>query len=265
MFADYHTHTPLCKHATGSPEEYVHAAIERGLQEYGISDHAPAQPEPFDDWRMLESELPAYFEFIDKAKEAAGDRLDVRAGLECDWLKGCEPWMESLRSRYDWDYFIGSVHYIGDQWDFDNPVWIGRWKQTDVEEVWSQYWATYQAMAKSGLFEILGHSDLIKKFNFFPEGGLDRFYIPTVEAIADSGASIEINTAGWYKDCKEQYPAFRFLELASEANISLTINSDAHSPSEIGREFEQALSLAKRAGFKELALFEKGKRTLVPM
>ncbi|MCB1134396.1 MAG: PHP domain-containing protein, partial [Verrucomicrobiae bacterium] len=52
MPADYHTHTPLCLHAEGTPEEYVDAALAAGVTEYGISDHAPQTPEPFDDWRM---------------------------------------------------------------------------------------------------------------------------------------------------------------------------------------------------------------------
>jgi len=64
MPADYHTHTPLCFHANGSPEEFTQAAIAAGVTEYGISDHAPVGREYFDDWRMLYNDLPKYLEWI---------------------------------------------------------------------------------------------------------------------------------------------------------------------------------------------------------
>lgn len=259
MPADYHTHTPLCRHATGTPQEYVEAALAAGVTEYGISDHAPARPEPFDDWRMRESELPAYFDWVETARAHAARRLPIRAGLECDWLPGCEAWIESLASRHDWDYLIGSIHYLG-SWDFDNPKWLGRWAQADVEETWERYWQEYAAMARSGLFDFLGHPDLVKKFSFRPAGDLQRYYVPAIEAIASAGGAIEVNTAGWHKPCGEQYPAFEFLRLACEASIPLLINSDAHAPGEVGRDFPKAIDLAREAGYRETALFEKRRR-----
>lgn len=263
MPADYHTHTPLCKHATGTPEEYVAAAIAAGLTEYGISDHAPCRPEPFDDWRMLESELPEYFDWIARARQAAGDKLIIRSGMECDWLKGCESFIEELAGKSDWDYLIGSVHYLGD-WDFDNPIWLGKWAQTDVEDAWKTYWKTYAEMAESGLFDILAHPDLIKKFSYTPAGDLDRFYDPVIEAIAANGSVIELNTAGLHKPCAEAYPAPRFLELAASAGIGLVISSDAHAPNEVARDFAKARQLAKAAGYRETQLFNKRKRTGEP-
>lgn len=259
MPADYHTHTPLCRHAAGEPEEFVDAALAAGLTEYGVSDHAPARPEPFDDWRMAEAELPEYLEWIGRARRHAAGRIPVRSGLECDWLPGCEPWIEDLAGRHDWDYLIGSVHYLGD-WDFDNPKWIGRWGGEDLEAVWERYWRAYAAMADSGLFDILAHPDLIKKFSRGPAGDLDRYYEPAIEAVAASGGAIEINTAGLHKPCAEAYPAPRFLELARQAGVPLVISSDAHAPVEVARDFAQAVALAKAAGYSETLLFEKRMR-----
>ena len=264
MPADYHTHTPLCHHAEGRPEAFVDAALAAGLTEYGISDHAPVRPEPFDDWRMLEARLPDYFRWIEDARRHADGRLPVRAGLECDWLPDCEPWIAELAARYDWDYLIGSVHYLGG-WDFDNPKWIGRWQGEDLESVWTRYWKTYAAMADSGLFDILGHPDLIKKFVRGPEGDLDRFYGPAIEAVAASGCAIEINTAGRHKPCAEAYPAPRFLELARQAGVPLVISSDAHAPAEVGRDFSAAIEMAKAAGYAETLLFEKRMRSTEPL
>lgn len=262
--ADYHSHTPLCRHAEGRPEEYVEAALAAGLAEYGISDHAPARPEPFDDWRMREAELPQYLAWIERARAHAAGRLPVRAGLECDWLAGCEAWIEELAGRAEWDYLIGSVHYLGD-WDFDNPKWLGRWSRCDVEDVWRHYWSTYADMARSGCFDILAHPDLVKKFAHVPDGDLERFYRPAIEAIATAGTAIEINTAGWHKPCAEAYPAPRFLELAAAAGIPLVISSDAHAPGELGRDFDRAIALAHAAGFRETLRFERRTARPVPL
>lgn len=247
-------------HAEGSPEEYVHAAITAGLTEYGISDHAPALPEPFDDWRMRSEQLPEYFEWIERARAAAGDHLPIRAGMECDWLSGCEKWIVTLTEKYNWDYLIGSVHYLSG-WDFDNPAWLKKWAETDVEDAWAQYWQTYSTMAESGLFDILAHPDLIKKFGYRPSGDLRRFYEPTIDAIAASGCAIEINTAGLHKPCEEVYPEFDFLDLAFSAGIPLVISSDAHHPNEVARDFSHAIRHAQDAGYTETLLFQNRQRS----
>lgn len=262
MLADYHTHTPLCLHATGTPEEYAAAANAAGLLEYGISDHAPVLPEPFDDWRMRESQLPEYLEWIERARAVAA--MPVRSGLECDWLPGCGHWIDDLASRHSWDYLIGSVHYLGG-WDVDNPKWLGRWAESDVDGIWTAYWKAYADMADSQLFDILGHPDLVKKFAFRPEGDLDRFYIPTIDHIAVSGSAIEINTAGWHKPCAEAYPHPRFLELACQAGIPLVISSDAHAPGEIARDFPAAIAMARSAGYRETVLFQGREKTYIPL
>jgi histidinol-phosphatase (PHP family) len=115
-------------------------------------------------------------------------------------------------------------------------------------------------MAESGLFDILGHPDLVKKFCYRPAGDLARYYEPVVDAIAAAGSAIELNTAGWHKPCEEAYPAEGFLELACSAGIPLVISSDAHSPLEIGRDFSKAVHLAKAAGYRETQRFEKRRR-----
>ena len=265
VLADYHTHTPLCHHAEGTPEAFLNQAIATGLAEYGISDHAPQAPEPFDEWRMLEAELPDYFAWIETARNYADGRIQVRSGLECDWLPNCEDWIAHLDSLYDWDYLIGSIHYLGDRWDFDNPKWLGRWAEIDVEEVWTRYWEEYATMARSGLFDFLGHPDLIKKFAYRPDGDLRRFYEPVIEAIIDGDVAIELNTAGFHKPCAEQYPSAEFLQLAAQAKIPITLSSDAHHPSEVARDFDTGHLLLKETGFTRLCRFQGRSRTEVTL
>jgi histidinol-phosphatase (PHP family) len=260
--ADYHMHTPLCRHATGTAAEYVAAARDAGLAEIGFSDHSP-MPDYFDDWRMLAEELPKYFDWIAEAREAAGT-MPVRMGLEVDWIEGSESWIEELAASAPWDYFIGSVHYIGG-WNFDNPALKQRFTDYGAEEAWNRYWFLFAEAARSGYFDIMGHPDLIKKFGHRPPDDLRRYYEPAVAAVAESGVVIEINTAGLYKDVEEIYPAPLFLQLACEAGVPLTINSDAHAPEEVGRAFWAGMTLAKSAGYKEVVRFAGRKRTVVPL
>lgn len=266
MYCDYHTHTPLCLHATGTPQEYVQAAIKEGLHEYGISDHAPMPDEPFDDWRMKQADIPAYLDWIAEARSCATPHgLTIRASLECDWIPGIEPWIEHLHTLYPWDYLIGSVHYLGEKEEFDNPYKMDFWSRTNVETAWEQYWDRFRDMAASGLFQILGHADLIKKFGFRPNGDLRRYYEPALNAIQKSGACLELNTAGWYNKCIEQYPDKLFLNMAAEMGIPLTISSDAHKPEDVARDFKQASDLVYQAGFTHVATFSAGLMKLIPL
>src|SRR5215472_5173039 len=108
---DYHTHTPLCRHASGEPIELAAPAVRSGLQEIGFSDHNPMPDDNFDDWRMKASELELYVSKVEEARRKYPE-LTIRLALEVDYLPGYESWIKDLAGRYQWDYFIGSVHYV---------------------------------------------------------------------------------------------------------------------------------------------------------
>jgi histidinol-phosphatase (PHP family) len=268
MTADYHLHTPLCHHAVGEPADYARAAVAAGLPEIGMADHSP-MPEPFDDWRMARQDLPRYLDLVQAAR-AAVPGMPVRLGLEVDFFDDGLGWIEELAGFAPWDYLIGSVHYIGRggaRWGVDHPDAKARYVATPgaTEAVWEDYWKTYTAMARAGLFDLLAHPDLPKKFGFRPPGDLERFYRPAIEAAADAGVAIELNTAGWHKEASEQYPARRFLELMREAGVPLAVSSDAHQPDHVGRDFARAVALAKEMGFTHTVRFEGRRRTLAPL
>ena len=103
--ADYHMHTPLCRHAKGEPTEYAARALELGLPEIGFSDHSPVEHDDQDDWRMLACELNEYVAKVEHAREAHPS-LPIRLGLEVDFIPGHEPWIKEMARRHDWDYFV---------------------------------------------------------------------------------------------------------------------------------------------------------------
>lgn len=263
MTADYHLHTLLCRHALGVPADYARVALERGLPEIGFADHNP-MPEPFDDWRMDLEELPRYLELVQAAREKY-PQLPIRLGLECDFIAGQEHWIEKLAGLADWDFLIGSVHYIAPGWEVDNPKWIGRFHELPVAEIWATYWKIYQQCIHSGLFDFVAHPDLPKKFGFRPAGDLRKFYEPSIAALAEKNVAVEINTAGLRKPVQELYPSRDFLEMAHAARVPLLINSDAHAPEEVGADFACATALARSVGYRESVRFQQRQRTFAPL
>jgi histidinol-phosphatase (PHP family) len=261
--SDYHVHTPLCHHAEGWPTEFAQRAIDLGLGELGFADHNP-MPVQIDNWRMAIDDLPKYIEVVAEAR-AKFPQLRIRMGLECDFIGGRENWIEKLAGMADWDFLIGSVHYLPSGWAVDDPQYISRFRGGNIEEIWANYWRTYESAIRSGLFDFMAHPDLPKKFGFRPEGDLRRYYEPAVAALAETGAAFEINTAGLRKDCAELYPAAEFLVLAEEAGVPLLINSDAHAPGELTAGYSEAVAAAKSAGFTETSRFAKRRRTSVPL
>jgi len=263
MNPDYHMHTPLCRHATGHPAEYAREAMRKGLPEIGFADHNP-MPAPFDDWRMDIGDLPRYFELIEEAREQIPG-FPIRLGLEVDYFPGQEPWIMELAGMAQWDYLIGSVHYLTPDWAVDNPAYVGRYHEYAPEDLWAMYWTAAEKCARSRLFDFIAHPDLVKIFGARPEGDLARYYEPVIAALAECGGAFEINTAGLRKPVHEIYPAFGFLKLARQAGVPLVINSDAHAPAQVGMDFDAARSLAREAGYGASLRFQGRKRIEVPL
>jgi len=246
--ADYHLHTPLCRHATGEPTDYARHALSLGLDEIGFSDHSPMPRDDFDDWRMRFDQLDEYCERVERARRDH-PALAIKLALEVDFLPGQEDWVRDLAARHPWDYLIGSVHYISTSWDLDNPSKLAQWRDRDVLEVWTAYFDRLTLAAASGLFEIIGHADLCKKFGFRPDADPTPLYEQFLAAAARSGVAIELNTAGLRKDCREIYPSPALLERAQAARVPVCFGSDAHAPVEVGADFDKAVALARAAGY----------------
>src|ERR1044072_9103575 len=131
--ADYHMHTPLCRHAVGEPTELAAQAVRVGLKEIGFSDHSPMEREDFDDWRMKPQELDEYVAKVERARRE-NPGLIIRLGLEVDYLPGHEGWIRELAARHPWDYFIGSVHYISDSRALERPYKLAGGENRDAFE-----------------------------------------------------------------------------------------------------------------------------------
>ncbi len=278
MLTDYHTHlrpddleATAAEHFTAAnAERYREAASERGIAELGVSEHVYRFRQALDVWQhpfwrdYAHDDLDEYCGFV-------REHTDLRLGIEADFVPGREDRMANLLQARDFDYVVGSVHFIGDRsLDMDDySVWgSGPDQPRSAEEIWRRYFQTLGEAARSGLFDILAHPDLVKVWGPahperpLPEGDLRRYYELALDGIAESGIAVEVSTAGLRKRARELYPAPVFLEMCLEAGAPVALSSDAHRPDDIGADYDRALELLERLGVEELCVFSHRQRQL---
>jgi len=262
---DYHLHTERCCHAIGSMQEYVAEAQAKGLREIGFADHFPLsllEFTPETQVTMEAGELDIYLRDVLALREQS--TLPVRLGVEVDYLPGREELTRKVLAGYSFDYCIGSIHFLGD-WDFTHPRYISHYQTCDADKLYRVYFKTLQALAESGLFDIVGHLDVIKKYAFFPRQEWGDLLRETCRVLADSGICVELNTAGWRAPAKEAYPSDAFLRECLRLGVPVTLGSDAHCPRDVGAGLPEAVSLLKSLGFSGVTAFAGRKRFMLPL
>jgi histidinol-phosphatase (PHP family) len=265
MLVDYHIHTSRCCHATGSIDEYLAEAEHKGLDEIGFADHFPLgllDVVPDNPVTMQPDELADYIRDVESMKAKAN--IPVRLGVEMDYLPGKEKETAALLKSYSFDYVIGSIHFL-DGWDFTHPGHLARYENEDIDALYEHYFSTVQSMADSGLFQIIGHLDVVKKFSFFPRRTWDDLMERTCAALKKADVCVELNTSGWRAPVGESYPGEAFLAECASLKIPITLGSDAHCPRDVGSGLQRAALLLDKMGFTEVALFKEGIRVMKPL
>lgn len=275
MLTDYHLHLRPDDPGTAAEryfseeniDRYLAAAAAAEVEELGVSEHVYRFRQALDLWRhpfwveTAEDDLDAYCEFV--------RGTPLRLGVECDFIPGAEERTAALLEARPFDYVVGSVHFIGEgSAAVDHPGWDVWEGDGDAEEIWRRYFEALAGCARSGLFDILAHPDLVKVWGRdrpLPDRDLRAFYEPAVEAIAESGIAVEVSTAGLRKPVGELYPSREFAEMCVEAGASFALSSDAHLPEQVGSEYGRALEFLEDLGVEEICVFEGRRRRLAPL
>jgi len=263
---DYHLHTARCCHATGTLSEYLAEAQRKGLDEIGFADHFPLgllDFKPRNQVTMEPRELKLYIAEVEALKNKSESPV-IRVGIEVDYIPGTEKKLENLLKQYHFDYVIGSIHFMG-RWDFTHPVYANDYREQDMGKLYRQYYALVRDACKCGLFDIIGHIDVIKKFGYRPEEALDFMRVEVVSILKENGVCFELNTAGRDAPVGEFYPDQRFVEICRAKGVPVTMGSDAHAPDQVGRYFPEAIACLKAAGYDQLATFKRRKRYYQPL
>lgn len=253
---DYHTHTILSD-GIDTYEEMIRVAISKGLDEIGFSEHICLKPV---EWAMSLVDIPVMTRQIISLKGKYKDRIKIRYGIEVDYFPGYDSEMQDLIKSIPVDYVIGSVHFI-DDWNFDtDQSLIGKWSN---DQLYTHYFELVQGAAATGLFDIIGHLDLIKKFRLYPESNQDKLFEDTIRVIKQYDLVVELNTGGVDRPCAEFTPSPKLLEMCYRHNVPVTISSDAHSADQIARHYESALDLLVQIGYREIVGFKNRTRRMI--
>jgi histidinol-phosphatase (PHP family) len=274
VLTDYHVHlrpdedgtTPAEYFTEANAARYRETAAERGIEELGVAEHVYRFTQALDVWthpfwrHWAHDDLDDYREFV-------RERTDLKLGIEADFVPGREDRMANLLDGRDWDYVVGSVHFLGDQ-ALDIRGEYDIWRSNSPEKVWSRYFETLGEAARTGMYDVLAHPDLVKVWGQGsprPEGDPRRYYERALDGIVEGDVAIEVSTAGLRKPVEEIYPSRAFLELCIEAGRPVSLSSDAHVPEQLGHEYERAVEWLCDAGVEELAVFERRERRLEPL
>lgn len=231
-------------------QDYLEAAQQAGLQEFGFSDH---------DLYFEDLDLP----LIREVAEAYPD-LKVRVGLEVDYREEDEKKIHTLLQTFPFDYVIGSVHEIKG-WLFDYPDQVQKHREADPDRLYLEYFTLVEKAARSQLFTTVGHFDLIKLFGVRPRTDVRELADNALRAIVENGLVAELNTAGRYKPVGEFYPEDKLIREMVNRGIEFTIGSDAHEAQYVGRDLKEGIKLLQACGVKRLIGFEEKKRLTFPL
>ncbi len=274
MLTDYHLHLRPDEPGTDAASYFTEANVQRylaaaraaGVAELGVSEHIHRFSAALEIWD--------HEWWVDQATDDVDDycrfvrSTPLRLGIEADWVAGREGAIRAFLAARDFDYVVGSVHFLGDE-AVDHEGWdVWDHGDADPDEIWSRYFETLADAARSGLFDILAHPDLVKVWGRGkprPAGDLRRFYEPAVAAIAESGIAVELSTAGLRKPVGEIYPARQFAEMCAEAGAEFALSSDAHLPEEVGYGYGQAVDFLRELGIERICAFERRERRLEPL
>ncbi|WP_274366105.1 histidinol-phosphatase HisJ [Paenibacillus thermotolerans] len=267
MRIDYHTHHVRCGHAEGTLEQYIQQAVQIGLDQIGVSDHMPllhVDPATYlPGMAMPMEELPRYFEEAQQLKEKYRGTIDVRIGLEGDYIEGYEEQIERIVNGYEWDYVIGSVHFLG-EWDITDFRQLSGWESRHIDEVYELYYEAMTKAAKTGFYTYMGHLDVVKRYApTQPTKDHTDLIETTLRTIRDNDLAIEINASGLRMTVGETFPNRAILERCKALDIPVTLGSDAHLPERVGQYLDQAEKLLKEVGYGELATFSQKERFMV--
>jgi histidinol-phosphatase (PHP family) len=260
---DLHTHHNRCGHAEGGISDYIEAAIEKGLQIIGISDHTPyfssEEDQPFPHISMAKSQFDEYVNEVIQLKERYQDKIEVLLGIESDFFPESVENYRTYFERYPFDYVIGSVHHVDGISIFKKDRWEGLSEREKVKTK-ETYYRLIEQSARSGMFDILGHIDAMKGYYPSFSSIQTKAIEHTLKVIGEQDIAIEINTSGKTKYVGGWYPSDEILEMALHHGVKVTFGSDAHVPNRVGDEFELVQKRLKEIGLKEWVYFKNRKR-----
>ncbi|MCH3943516.1 MAG: PHP domain-containing protein [Atopobiaceae bacterium] len=250
LIADTHTHTAYSDGIAGV-EDSVVAAVAAGASVLAVTDHLtlPSEMDPRCEASVAEDDLPSLAADIERSR-AAHPEIELVFGFECDWYEGCEEGI--ARWAAGATLLLGSVHWVSGRW-MDDANDLSLWRELGPDEVWRRYAATWcEACESEADFGTMAHPDLAMRFaneGYRPTIDLRPLWEDMASCAHDMGRRIEVSTAGLRKSLGAYYPEPRLLEMFHDAEVPITIGSDAHRPQDVCWGIREAHGYARAAGY----------------
>lgn len=251
ILSDTHVHTSLCRHASGSMEAYVKAAVGKGLNRLVFLEHLEEGINvPFRSW-LTDEDFDYYFEEGSRLKRVYGELIQISLGVEVGYNPDCAETIQLRLQQRNWERIGLSCHFFTvDGLDRHLNVLSKNQKNIDIIENYgsgrllSRYFDTLTEAVKTIPADVLCHLDAGLRHQ--PDLKLEKSHWNQIETLLDAvkeqAMALEINTSG-YKYRGQPFPEPAIIEMARHRLIHFSVGSDAHSPAEIGRYFDQAARL----------------------
>ena len=254
-----------CEHAQGTLPQILHSALAAGYQTFGVSEHAPRLGERFlypseveKGWSVdrLKEDFERYARALPFLVEEYRGRLSVLRGFEAEVVPTASyvEVMRGYRSRFDFDYMVGSVHYVdeiaidGELDEFERALE----DLSGLQRLAVRYYDTVSEMVESLRPEVVGHLDLIRlhgrRFGSLDSPAVCRAAESTLEVIRRHDCILDLNTAGYRKGLGVPYPAPWLVKRAQLLGIDFCFGDDSHSPADVGAGLETARSYLLQNG-----------------
>lgn len=259
MKISYHNHSTFSD-GVDSLEQIVAYANEHMFTEIGCSDHFAIFPDDLVPAHFYLKDINTYVSEFKRLEHMGNTKLKM--GLEVDYFPETLHQIKAVLAPYSFDYIIGSVHFVDHV-----PVDVSpdMYSEDNSALLMKKYYRSIIAMAESGLFDIVGHFDLVKKFGVSPKDDLSLEMHEALLAIKKAGMALELNTSGWFYPCKEQYPSIDLLKLCWELDIPILVSADAHKKENLDRSFNRAYELLRELGFTSLVSYHRQRPSFYPI
>ncbi|NMB45673.1 MAG: histidinol-phosphatase HisJ family protein [Firmicutes bacterium] len=267
MLVDYHLHTVFSRHAVGSIEDYLGRAEALKIEEVCFTEHvcrqymtAEIRSKLGEPW-LREHEVPIYFGLLDAAR--AKTSVDIKQGLEVDYVAGCEKPLEELLGSLPLDFVLGTIHFLpAYQMQYIGDI------EAEPVTLLLDYFAYAQQAIESGLFDSLAHLHLGWQVVPWPDGegqkAVEEALAGVVAAAGKQDMCLEINTRAFNFEGYGQPRVYRkFLQMIADYDVPVTMGSDAHDPQDVGRNYPAVLQALSDYGIDEVATFQERERQMV--
>ncbi|MEM2940970.1 MAG: histidinol-phosphatase [Thermoproteota archaeon] len=259
---NYHIHSTYSD-GKATIKDYVQEAIRKDFNEIAFTEHLAVRPGSMK--KLYYSIEPSKLgEYLSEVREVGKQFpvLRLKAGLEVDYFPGSEKILRDILGSYDFDFLMGSVHWIGELC-LDCTKFRKAFETAVKEEGFDGFYVKYLRLlgraVETGLFNIIAHFDVARNWGFKPSDSLKKEELSVLEKVSELKIAVEVSSKGLRNPVNEAYPTRRVFEACASMKIPITLGTDAHSLSEIDFGYDSIVEYARNMGYVEQALFEHGK------